>query len=101
MFGWAEFAPIRIAVVEPSSKSVLTARRLAAIATHVVVNKVRDETDIAMVLQATSLPLLATIPYDEGVVCAEQLGIAPIDCAPESAAIRAMSALASQLQEIM
>lgn len=100
MFGWASFAPVRVAIVEPSAKSTLTTRRLASIATHLVVNKVQSRSDVEAVLQVTDLPLLASIPYDESVVEAEQQGSAPIDVAPDSQAARAVAELANRLQEI-
>lgn len=100
MFGWAHFAPVRVAIVEPSAKSTLTTRRLAAVATHLVVNKVQGETDVEVVMQAVDLPLLAAIPYDEGVLEAEQRGCAPIDFDPHLPSVKAVAELANRLQEM-
>lgn len=100
MFGWATFATVRILVVEPSAKSILTARRLAPVATHIVANKVRVESELAMVAEALALPLIGAIPYDERVSEVEQQAIAPIDIVPESLAIEAVADLTRRLEEI-
>ncbi len=100
MFGWAEFATVRILIVEPSAKSVLTARRLARVATHVVANKVRTSAELEMVTAATVLPLIAVIPYDESVADVERRGVAPIDIVPRSPAMEAVADLTRQLEEI-
>jgi len=89
MFGWACFATVRIAVVEPSAASILTARRLLPVATHLVVNKMQSETDLEVVTQAITLPLLGVIPYDDDLAEAERRGMAPIDVAPQSRAAQA------------
>jgi len=75
---------VRIAVVEPSAASILTARRLLPVATHLVVNKMQSETDLEVVTQAITLPLLGVIPYDDDLAEAERRGMAPIDVAPQS-----------------
>ncbi|GAC1396430.1 MAG: carbon monoxide dehydrogenase accessory protein CooC [Chloroflexota bacterium] len=101
MFGWAEFATIRVLVVEPSAKSILTARRLVPVATHVVASKVRNTSELKMVTEATSLPLIGAIPYDERMGHAEQLGDTPIDGAPDSPSVKAIAELTRQLQELV
>jgi hypothetical protein len=37
------------------------------------------------------------VPWDEAFAEAERLGLAPIDAAPDSAAVRAVEALVSQM----
>lgn len=98
MFGWARFATVRIIVVEPSAKSVLTGQRLASQATHVVANKIRDKGDLDLVRSSTTLPLLGVIPYDETVIEAERVGKAPIEFAPDSPAVRAARELVIALE---
>lgn len=100
VFGWASFAQFRLVVVDPSAKSRLTARRIAHLGTHLVVNKVRSEAEAALVAAELALPLLATIPYDEALAEAEQQGAAPIDRAPDSPAVRAIAELAGRLEEL-
>lgn len=100
MFGWARFATARILVVEPSAKSILTARRLASVATHVVANKVRSGAELKMVTEATTLPLIGVIPYDESVAVAEQRAIAPIDFMPDSPSMEAIVVMSRRLQKV-
>ena len=100
MFGWAGVATVRIVVVEPTPKSTLTARRLAKVATHVVANKVTSESELETIAREVPLPLLGVIPYDETVIDAERQGIAPIDFAPRSSAVKAAMELAERLEEI-
>lgn len=98
MFGWAEFATTRVLVVEPSAKSMIAARRLAPVATHLVANRIRSDAEMQAVMAATSLPLIGVIPYDESVSDAEQRGMAPIDVALESPAMKAIATLTRRLE---
>lgn len=99
IFGWSDFAPVRIAVVEPTAKGLMTARRLGTVATHVVVNKVRGDADIHRARSMLTLPLIATIPYDDDLAEAERRGVAPIDFAPDSPSMRAVGDLVTWLEE--
>jgi len=100
-FGWGDFAHTIFIVVEPTVKSMRAGHRLARLALTenppavitVVANKVREDADIARVEAATGLPVVAGIPWDEALADAEKAGLAPIDAAPDSAAVRAVSAL--------
>lgn len=100
MFGWAEFATVRILVVEPSAKSMLTARRLTPVATHVLANKVRTNDELEFVTAGTTLPIIGVIPYDEGVSEVEQRAGAPFDSMPHSPAVEAIAELVTRLREI-
>ncbi len=99
MFGWASFADRVLVVVEPSAKSLVSARRLSPIGTHLVANKVRSDDDVAWIRGEIALPLAAVIPYDEALAEADRSGAAPIDLAPTSMAVAAVSKLASRLIE--
>jgi CO dehydrogenase maturation factor len=101
MFGWAEFARMVVVIAEPSAKSLLSARRLvrAGVGSHLVINKVRDEAEVAPLERAVPLPLLGTVPYDAGVAEAEKWGNAPIDAVPDSPAVQALGSLAAGLLE--
>ncbi|MGH2444206.1 MAG: hypothetical protein ACRDFX_13705 [Chloroflexota bacterium] len=99
MFGWAQFATMRVLVVEPTATSILTMRRLAPAATHIIANKIRSESDVRMVSSVISLPVLATIPYDEMVSDAESRGLAPLDVMPQAPAMLALAALAHRLED--
>ena len=99
MFGWAGFAERVLVVVDASARSIVTARRLLPVGTHLVANRVRSETDLEAITGGVPLPLLAVIPYDEELAEAERQGIAPIDFAPRSAAVLAAGRLAARLTE--
>ncbi len=97
-FGWAGFARNVALVVEPSAKSVLSARRLARLgeampetAFGVIASKVREGDDPAGIAAAIGLPLLGSVPYDESVLDAERGGLAPLDAVPEGPAVRAIA----------
>ena len=103
-FDWAPYAERLLVVVEPTWQSMLTARRIVRIArarreTEVVLvmNKVADEGEVGRVEDVLGLPALAAVPNDESVRAAERLGVALLDHAPESPAVRAMGELARRL----
>ncbi|MEO7518006.1 MAG: hypothetical protein ABIY58_04525, partial [Acidimicrobiales bacterium] len=104
-FGWGDFAHTIFIVVEPTVKSMRAGRRLARLALTekppaviaVVANKVREEGDVARVAEATGLPVVASVPWDEALAAAEQAGRAPIDEAPDSPAVQAIAALVDQV----
>jgi len=104
-FGWTQFASVVLVVIEPSEKGMLSGRRLARLAEGegaperilAVVNKARHPDDAARVEAGTGLQVVATIPWDEQLADAERLGRAPIDAAPDAAAVRAVASLVDQL----
>lgn len=99
VFGWSGFAPVRIIVMEPNGKGLLTLRNLASVATHVVVNKVRSDADVERVRSATELPIVATVPYDRALSDAERRGAAPIEAVPDAPAVQAAGDLATWLEQ--
>jgi len=100
MFGWARSATVRIVVADSSMKSLITARRLRPVATHIVANRVRSAADLQAIRAATDLPLLGAIPYDDQMAEAERLARAPIDFSPGSPAVVAAAELAGRLDAI-
>jgi CO dehydrogenase maturation factor len=107
-FGWGDFAQVVLVVVEPSVKSILSARRLARLATTVegarfgiVVNKLRDADDLRLVREGVDLEVLATIPYDEQVAAAERVGRPLLDTAPTAPAVVATEGLATALEGLL
>lgn len=104
-FGWGDYAHTVFIVVEPTVKSMRAGRRLSRLALTenppaviaVVANKVREEGDVARVEEATGLPVVGSVPWDEAFADAEKQGKAPIDAAPDSDAVRAVEALVSQV----
>ncbi len=104
-YGWAGFARTVLVVAEPSAKSVLSARRLARMANFeqaperilVVANKVRRPGDAETLARRTGLAAAGAVPWDEEFADAERAGLAPIDVAPDSPAVRAVQSLVEGL----
>lgn len=100
MFRWARFADPVIVVSDATAKSILTARRLARVATHLVVNRAQDGPDgddVARVRRAVDLPLLGVVPGDEAVIEADRTGRSIFDVAPRSPAVLAIREITSRL----
>ncbi len=104
-FGWAPYADLFVAVVQPSAQSALTARRVARIARMregvravFVANRVTGAADIRHVEKLIGEPLLAAVPADEAVARAELLGLAPIDHDPDSPAVVEIERLVTALE---
>jgi MinD-like ATPase involved in chromosome partitioning or flagellar assembly len=84
---------------------MLTARRIIRIAREqredatfsLIVNKVTPEADVERAEQFLGIPLLGTVPADSDVREAERAGIALLDRAPDSAAVKAITRLADRL----
>src|SRR5215210_1277365 len=96
-----------IAVVEPWYKSLETGRRMAVLARDLglervglVANKVRGDEDVELVRRfadTNEIELLGVVPHDDGFPAAERAGKAPLDHAPDTPAVRAITELASRL----
>ncbi len=105
--GTAQYADTMLTVVEPYYKSLETGRRMAVLAKDLgiervalVANKIRDERDLAAVqefAQANGLEIAGVIPFDEAMPGAERAGLAPLDHAPETAAVAAIGELALRM----
>ena len=111
--GWGDWASLVLVVVEPTAHSLLSARRLARMA-HLalrgdaagsvrrvlaVASKVREPDDAELVARRSGLEVVASVPWDEELADAERRGLAPIDAAPGSAAVRAVESLVDRLAE--
>lgn len=103
-YGWGGYAHTVLVVVEPSAKSVLSARRLARLGQDedapevlAVVNKVRPDDDVARLGERVGLEVAGAVPWDETFADAERLGRAPIDHDPDSPAVVAIRRLADHL----
>ncbi len=107
-FGWGGYARTILVVVEPTAKSLLSARRLARLATVdpppdavvAVANKVREPGDVELVARRTGLEVVASVPWDEALADAERQGRAPIDAAPDSASVAAVASLLDRLGKV-
>lgn len=104
-YDWAPYAKTFLVVAEPTMQSLLTARRVARVATSrpgdqivaLVASKVKNDADLRRIEDFMGMSARAVIPRDDAVARAERLGVAPIDLAPDSAAVRAVEALAAGL----
>jgi len=106
--GWGNFARTVLVVVEPTAKSLLSGRRLARMATIdsdvpkrvvAVASKVGQAGDVEMIARGTGLEVIAEVPWDEDLAEAERRMRAPLDEAPDSAAVRAVESLVERLSE--
>lgn len=103
--GWGDYAETLFIVVEPSAKSLLTARRLARVAglekapgqVVAIANKVREPSDVELVERRTGLDVVAEVAWDEALAEAERHGAAPIDVAADSPTVRAVESLGEKM----
>ena len=102
---WAPYAATYLVVVQPTVQSALTARRVARLArlrspqaaVALVANRVRGDDDVRHVERLVGERVLTSLPFDAAVAAAERIGVAPIDHAPDSAAVAAIARLAELL----
>jgi len=105
--GTLEHADTLLIIIEPYFKSLEAAGRVVELArnlgvptVYAVANKVqsaRDETAIRSFCATKDLPVMAVVPLDDDVSEAERQGRAPIDFAPDAAAVAAIRGLARAL----
>jgi CO dehydrogenase maturation factor len=93
-----------LVVVEPTPKSIEVGVRCADLAREkslgrvvVLASRTRDAADLEMIASAFPGCEIVAIPYDEGIRAADRDGIAPIDLAPDGAAVNALVDLAARL----
>jgi CO dehydrogenase maturation factor len=103
-FGWASFAETLVVVVEPTAKSVISARRLARLADAdgapqivAVASKVRADVDAVEIARRTGLEVIAAIPSDDAVAAADRSGRPVVDTAPDSPAVAAIESMVEAL----
>ena len=105
--GTARYADTMLAVVEPYYKSLETGRRMAVLARDLglervllVANKIRDEHELAAVREFAEqhdLEIAGVVPFDTSLPEAERARQAPLDFAPDAAAVTAIGDLAERL----
>lgn len=98
---------VMLVVAEPYYRSLEAAERTISLAreleiphVYVVSNKVRNESDQAAIesfCARHNLPIIGTVPFDETFVEAERNERTPIDFAPESPGVQAISEVANRL----
>lgn len=104
-FDWAPYARTFVLVVEPTSQSLLAARRIARVVSQrpgatvvAVANKVAATADVDRVAAFLGTPASVVVPADDDVVAAERGGVALVDRAPASLALAAVEGLADLLE---
>jgi len=104
-FDWAPYAKTFVLVVEPTSQSLLAARRIARVvaqrprgAVTLVANKVRADADVARIEEFLGIPAAVVVPADDAVAAAERCGGALLERAPGSPAVAAVEGLAELLE---
>ena len=102
--GTALYADMMLTIVEPYYKSLETGRRMAALGKDLglervalVANKIRDDNELTAVREFAAkhdIELAGYVPFDEQMPAAERAESAPLDFAPETAAVTAIRELA-------
>ena len=93
-----------LVVADATPKALEVARRAVEMARGhnvgralVVANRIRTTADLDMVRQALPNEQVIVVPDDRAVEDADRIGVAPIDYAPDSAAVAAISDLVETL----
>ena len=105
---WAPYAHAYLVIVNPTMQAAMTARRVARLARMrtpdaavlLVANRVTGDDDVRHVEKQVGEPVFASVPADDEVAAAERLSKAPIDVAPDSAAIAAIERLIAALPAV-
>lgn len=102
--GFAGFARTYLVVVEPAWASALAARRVARVArarsvndVRFVASKVNGRDDLAHIERLIGESVFASVPLDGAIARTERHGVAALDAAPDSEAVRAIEGLAEKL----
>src|SRR5918912_3787542 len=105
--GTARYADAMYAVVEPYFKSLETGRRMTMLGRDLglervalIANKIKDDHELAAVREFAGqhgLEVAGVVPFDERLPEAERAQASPLDHAPDSPAVRAISELAERV----
>lgn len=96
-------ADLVVVVAEPSVKSIDVACRAAGAATSagaeviVVANRVRGDADLERIRAELGDHELVVVPEEPAIAEADEQGLAPVDAAPSSPGVVALSSLADRL----
>jgi CO dehydrogenase maturation factor len=96
-----------LVVVEPYAKAIETARRTVRLAQDLgiarislLASKVREESELTLLdpLRAEfGVELIGVVPFDDAARLADRAGLPPIEVAPDSGLVAAVSQLAESL----
>jgi len=103
--GFSAYTRLYVVVVEPTSQSALTGRRIASLARNhlgadvlLVASKVANPAGRRRVERLLGEPVDLEIPLDPAVVRAEREEVAVFDAAPDAPVVRAVERLADAVQ---
>lgn len=104
--GFSPYASLYVVVVEPTSQSAMTGRRVARLARGplgadviFVASKISGPDERRRVERLLGEPVDFEIPADPAVIEAERRHVAVIDAAPSSPVVRAVQRLADSLEQ--
>lgn len=105
MFGWGKYAEHALLVVEPTAKSLHTARRLLRLdradwgptSIGIVANKVRDEDDVARIEERLERAVTVRVPWSTAVVEGDRQAGAPLDVDPGGPFVAAVDGLVDRI----
>ncbi len=108
MFGWAKYAEVVCVVVEPTAKSLHTARRLLRLAEAswapqeiiVAANKTTSPDDAERIAARLGRPVDCAIPADAAQTRADRQGRAPLDAAPDGPLVQAVRTLTTKVADL-
>lgn len=108
MFGWAKYAECVLLVVEPTAKSLHSAKRLLRMAEAewgpkrfaIVANKVQTDGDISRIASRLDRPVDGAVPLSHSIVAGDRLGSAPLDADPSGPFVEAVEALVEQVSAL-
>ena len=108
MFGWARYAETVCGVVEPTAKSVHSARRLLNLAAApwapdhllVVANKVRESGEADRLSERLGIAVEFALPEAPEVLAGDRRGAAPLDAAPASDFVDSVGALLARVRDL-
>ena len=97
-------ADMILVVAEPAPKALEVARRAVALAKEraigpvvVVANRIRHAADLALVQAALPDAEVLVVPDDRAIEDADREARAPLDAAPDSPGVQALTAIANRL----
>jgi CO dehydrogenase nickel-insertion accessory protein CooC1 len=104
--GFSPYASLYVVVVEPTSQSAMTGRRVARLARGplgadviFVASKIASPDERRRVERLLGEPVDFEIPADPAVTAAERSGLAVIDAAPGAPVVRAVQRLADTIEQ--
>lgn len=105
MSGWAKYADTVFVVVEPTTKSLHSARRLLNLSTaswapravSLVANKVVDDSDVRLIEERLEIEVVGSIPRDAGVLAGDRVALAPLEAAPDGGFVAAVQDLVDRV----